>query len=853
MDRFGIVHLADTQFGTKHYFGSPSRLARALGDDVQVLSDRHLFTPLYILISGDITETGHFDEFKDALTQLQVLGRHLSIDQGSLLCVPGNHDISWPLAKVARETGNVALKYGNYNDFVRQLTGSSKLAVSTTYPIVNDHRFGLKFLLLSSAERETDACHDGFVDEARLIAALEQDLREVETQKYVKICVLHHRLDTTVSEMESRIVNAPNVEAILAKWGYSVVLTGHVHQALNHVVQRDGVSIIYSGAGTTGADKTQRADGVPLQYAVHVIDRRNGTFETRWRAFNPQSKTKYGLGGWTRDTSGDDEPVRFPLPTAQVFTEVKKDVLHDRELEQRVGIRSNPFLYSNAEKIAGNLILELFVSDDARHKGASRLTGDAIIRGPRGSGKTMFLRYLRAFGYITFKQALKEKRTAECLPVFVNLSALHRADLTTPVAAYGAAENLIYEAVIAELEFQVQESQSVEFRSAVFRMKQRLATYQGQTGTPISKLGKAIKETLGAYFGHVLLLIDELATVFPRSFFADRENGFIAWMNSIRNSGPYSTRLTVYPTDVSDVLNEERFGVIVNLEYQVKMPDEYEHFRAYSRKIVDRYLASVSVDRSSPVTIDAIVATSGDPSDDALEQLIYAADGSSRRLLSLMDRCLTQRVANTQNAPLTKSDVLLVVKEMANNLLTGYSATERELAGSIAKACKRQSTYRFRMPNQSTMLRPLYASREEFNLVKLIEPKAGARGSTYEFAYPYCIAMDIQTHYVRDTSRVCVTRDRYSGEWIAKVTTIERDSLDVFSRQAREHGTVVEVDDTGVLIEGAALKAYVADLTDLAVTVGDRVTFLTNEDGAAFDLLVIGPGQTSGERNGVGT
>jgi 3',5'-cyclic AMP phosphodiesterase CpdA len=844
MDRFGIVHLSDTQFGNKHFFGYPSRLARALVDDVQHVADRGLFTPLYVLVSGDITETGHFDEFKDALAQFEILGRQLSVDRESFLCVPGNHDVSWPLAKVAREAGNIALKYGNYNAFVHELTGSDRIAVSTHYPVINDHRFGTKFLLLNSTERETDSCHDGYVDEVRLIESLERDHAQIETQKYVKICILHHRLDTTVPEPSSRIVNALDIETVLAQWGYSAILTGHVHQSINHVVTKDDAPLIYSGCGSAGVDKTQRADGVQLQYSLHVIDRRNGTFETHWRAFNPQSKTRHGLGGWTRDASGGDEPVRFGLPIAQTFTEVKKDVLHDPQLEERVGIRANPFLYSNAEKIAGNLILKLFVSDESRHKGASRLTGDAIIRGPRGSGKTMFLRYLRAFGNETFRQALREKRTAECLPVFVNLSRIHRVDLTTPVAAYTAAENLIYEAVIAELDTKVQECQSAEFRAAVFAMKQRLAIFQQQSGTPISKLGKAIHETLGAYFGHVLLLIDELATVFPRSFFADRENGFIAWMNSIRNSGPYSTRLTVYPTDVSDILNEERFGLMVNLEYQVRMSDEYEQFRTYSRNIIDRYLASVSVDRAIPATIDSIIATAGNPSDDALEQLVYAADGSSRRMLSLMDRCLMQRVAKAQNAPLTKAEVLSVIKEMANNLLTGYSATERELAGSIAKACKRQSTFRFRMPNQSVMLRPLYASREEFNIVRLIEPKAGARGSTYEFAYPYCIAMDVQTHYVRDTSRVCVTRDRHSGEWITKITTVEKESWDVFSGQARTHGTVVQLDDSSALIEGAQGSVYVAELIDLAVTVGDRVTFLTNEDGAAFDVLVIGPGET---------
>ena len=198
--------------------------------------------------------------------------------------------------------------------------------------------------------------------------------------------------------------------------------------------------------------------------------------------------------------------------------------------------------------------------------------------------------------------------------------------------------------------------------------------------------------------------------------------------------------------------------------------------------MVGRYLGTVSVDKTMPTSIVDILgeADPKNPSDDALEQLIYASDGSSRRLLNLMDRCLNLRVTRQENGPLSKMDVLLVIKEMANNLLTGYSTTEREIAASIATACKRQSTFRFRMPNQSAILRALYQSREELNIIRLIEPKAGSRGSIYEFAYPYCIAMDIQTHYLRDTARLCITRDRNAGDWITKITTIEKDSLGVF-------------------------------------------------------------------------
>lgn len=837
MDRFGIIHISDTQFGSKHVFGNPtSKLARLIADDVTALAERHVFTPLYVLLSGDITETAHFNEFALAQEQVTTLATALSLEQRrSILCVPGNHDVSWPLAKAGRDTGNPGLALANYDTFVRDTVHSS-LATGKHYPVIADHRFGVKFLLVNSCEKEDEATHIGYVDEAKLLATLERDERGHDTQAYLKVCVLHHRLDTAAPGAPPQVQNAAQVEALLVAHGYAVVLSGHAHQGLSHVVVKQGLPVIYSGCGSTGVDHTQRPDGVPNQYSIHVIDRRDKIFETYWRAFNPQRRSRMGLGGWTKDSQATGECTSFPLPAAQLFVDAKQDIVFDAALRDRLGLLSNPFLYSNAEKIAEGLVLDLFVTDESRHKGAMRLSGDAIIRGPRGSGKTMFLRYLYAFGSIMFRKALQERRTAECLPVMVNLSRIHRADLSTPLDAYSAAERLIYESVLSELRAAAA-GRSPELKAAVHRMEERLVVHGGET--PISRLGRAIQETLNIHFKHVLLLIDELAPVFPKSFFSDQQSGFVAWMNSIRNSGPYCTRVTVYPNDFADILNEERFGTNVNLEYQVRVADEYEQFRSYSCKIVNQYLASVSVDKSDPVTIKSLVFTEEMSSDDALEQLIYASDGSSRRLLSLLDRCLNRRVLAA--GPLSKDEVFAVIREMANNLLTGYAATDRDIAASIAKACKKQSTFRFRMPNQSVMLRALHGSREEFNILKLVDARPGARGLTYEFAYPYCIAQDIQTHYMRDTSRVCTSRDRVLGEWINRTTTVDREALDVFSRQERLHGAVADLDADWALIDAGDGRTYVADRDDLGLSVGDRVTFLVNSDGVAFDILVLEP------------
>ncbi|MFH0900069.1 MAG: hypothetical protein V2A73_05515, partial [Pseudomonadota bacterium] len=313
------------------------------------------------------------------------------------------------------------------------------------------------------------------------------------------------------------------------------------------------------------------------------------------------------------------------------------------------------------------------------------------------------------------------------------------------------------------------------------------------------------------------------------------------WMNSIRSSGPYFTRVAVYPNDVSDKLNEERYGTIVDLEWEVTKDEDYLAFRKYCSAMIERYLASVSVDRQNPVAISRFFDLHEDDAADPLEQLLYAADGSSRRFLSLMDRCLNYIVAATGDGkPLAKNDVLSIIRGFAENSLAGYTYGDRQLAESIAKVCRKQVGYRFRLPMLSAAIRTLHASREELNVLRVLEVGTGKRSFMYEFTYPFCLAMEIPTHQMRETSRVCPSRDRVTGEWITKVSTIRRDHLDVFKTEERRQGEIVAVAGQMATIvetaEDGTTKEYYAEELEGKPEVGATVSFIA-KDGIALDLI----------------
>lgn len=840
MNRIGIVQLSDLQFGKNHRFGTPSTIARKLALDINALAEKHSFVPLYLVVAGDIAESGHADEFNDAARQLQQLANDIRIDTDAVLFVPGNHDVSWPLAAAGFAAGDPSIKLTTYQSFVLKINRRSALR-SDHFPCIVDKRTGLSMILVDTCAEENHLTHKGFVDLEKLLKTF-QLLDESNDTPHTRICIMHHRLTALGADVHACIENARDVESVIRTKKVDVVLTGHIHESAIYSETRDGTSIIYTGVGSTGVSQTQRTDGTPNQYCIHVIDRESNRIETLWRSYSPSRTTSLGLGGWVGDNSIPDEKSNFPLPRVKLEAAVSNDFLQDGRFVDRFGVGRNPFIFSNAEKISPELILRLFVSDEARHKGAKRLSGDAIIRGSRGAGKTMLLRYLDLYGSNQFREAVNRRETAECFPVLVNFSVIHPAEIGIDRSSvYRAADNLIFRSVIDALDRAAEDLRKPSFKDAIYRAKQRVDSLKNVDSTSISKLGAAIQEYLSPYFRHVLLLIDEIAPVFPKSFFSDPHTGFLYWMNSIRNSGPFHTRVAVYPNDVSDILNEERFGALVNLDFNVRNPDEFAAFYEYCTQLVNSYMASVSCDGKAKAGLFNLLQQPSDPKQDCLEQLIYASDGSPRRFLSLMDKCFSAAASSVLDgpaSPLDKDAVLGVIREYSRNLVNSYSVSEQEVAASVAKVCRKQVTFRFRAPGLAPLLSPLYLAREEFNVVKLAEVGAGRRGSIYEFTYPYCVLMDIQTHYVRDSRRVCSSRDRIDGDWISVVTTVQKEQIDSLVGLVREVGMVELIDTTGAIISRTEGNSVWCNELPLDAGEGSQVSFLVRDE-MAVDVVTL--------------
>lgn len=354
-NRFGLIQLSDLQFGEKHRFCNPSTIAEKLLSDIKKMSGKYDFTPRYIVLSGDITEKAHSEEFNEAANVIEEILSGLNIDRTNILCVPGNHDVNWNLSEYSLEAGDDQLKFLPYNNFVSTITNSKDFSLGDSYPRIIDDQFdlgfGLEFLLLNSCEKEDRLNHNGHVCPKKLKQTMpSQAPKEYER---LKIVILHHHLDTSINDNKiSAIENALDIESILACNKYNIVLTGHVHEALVHEKTNSmGHKIIFAGCGSTGIHQDQRGDGIQNQYSIHVIDFKIHKFQSIWRAYNPSRQTEYGLGGWVQDNTFSNNPTEFSLPTIKRTESSSPTAMITPALSTGTKICSNSVADNNVKEI----------------------------------------------------------------------------------------------------------------------------------------------------------------------------------------------------------------------------------------------------------------------------------------------------------------------------------------------------------------------------------------------------------------------------------------------------------------------------------------------------------------------
>lgn len=313
-----LLHVSDTQFGSKHIFENREITLTRLYEDLKRLNLSGIRTPDVILVSGDIAESGMPEEYGDAFWFREKLAEGLALSSRSrIIIVPGNHDVCWPLSRASSEKRSLRpFRLAPFHAFLERWYDSEVLDVlrhrrflSAIFP-----EFDLAVTGFNTCEREDHETHGGWLDESLVEAAAEYSRQTNSAAARCLVSVMHHGALEHQPDQDV-LVNAASVRRALELHGYSMCFHGHVHESGATSANR----LWLLAAGSAGVVATERPGDARLgsvrnQYQVVCLgpqaeSGRQGIVYSR--VYDPFAQGRTGRGRWIAGVFDDLEVDRW--------------------------------------------------------------------------------------------------------------------------------------------------------------------------------------------------------------------------------------------------------------------------------------------------------------------------------------------------------------------------------------------------------------------------------------------------------------------------------------------------------------------------------------------------------------
>jgi 3',5'-cyclic AMP phosphodiesterase CpdA len=254
-----ILHLSDLHFGSHEVATNAPLLAAEIHETVRIV-DR-------VVITGDLFDNPTQRDLADYHRFSQELHRTSGKEP---ICIPGNHDMRW----IGNSVGGIGS------------TASQVAALRWSSHVVDD-QISMVFLGFNSAERGYAARGEVGRDQLMRIAALHRNAVAVrpELRSYLTVALVHHHpysYKTPPATLVQRMLGALrlNDEPLMlladadqyvnwcARWGISVVLHGHKHDARYEVrtIRPEGSPAHVLPA--VGCGSSLGVEGAPLSYNI---------------------------------------------------------------------------------------------------------------------------------------------------------------------------------------------------------------------------------------------------------------------------------------------------------------------------------------------------------------------------------------------------------------------------------------------------------------------------------------------------------------------------------------------------------------------------------------------------------
>lgn len=327
--RFLIHHISDLHFG-KGREPVEQKMPRQLKQQTTYRTDSYLSflkrndidRPDIIIVSGDISSTGSYDECSEAEKFLIDVAQYTTNGETLLqkvVVVPGNHDVTWEEISKGRDQARFqafeakTAKFTTPASELRSVVFRDRKVL--VYPInsaslggarlnpddskaIQDAVEGLK---ASSTDSSTFRSLETAIDrvmgllridpaavDAEEIKRMEDDLRDIHQRfpDFLKVAVVHHNATTyPVPEFKSYdLFNMGRMKQILMESGFQILLHGHKHafQAMEERNLETGTSLSIVGAGTLSSYGSASFNEISVDTERCLLS----IHEVPWRAHN---------------------------------------------------------------------------------------------------------------------------------------------------------------------------------------------------------------------------------------------------------------------------------------------------------------------------------------------------------------------------------------------------------------------------------------------------------------------------------------------------------------------------------------------------------------------------------------
>jgi len=328
-----ILHLSDLHFGADD---DPLTRLQSLVSDLKDRREGLGIESLdYLVISGDLTNRGAYEEFERVHDFLSDLVKEMKLTAERTIIVPGNHDLSWDeevyewmqerkvdLSKLppdscvkqgkgylVRDDALYSTRFKNVARFhhqFKQLEYSLKPESQSLSVLFEET--GIQFLALNSAWMIDEYHPDrSSVNEKALAKSLIEADRRVEEAKKAKlmkddaqvlrIAVWHH-----TATGNEKIADDDFIEK-LRKADFKLCLHGHVHEDRADLIGylHPTRKLHMAGAGSFGAVAAPRPPSTPRLYNLIEIPRDHSLIRVHTRCLRKESGAWDGWAVWPGD------------------------------------------------------------------------------------------------------------------------------------------------------------------------------------------------------------------------------------------------------------------------------------------------------------------------------------------------------------------------------------------------------------------------------------------------------------------------------------------------------------------------------------------------------------------------